>query len=100
MSRYKILLESTEPEPLDKIFITSPLNVTTTVRFLLSIDNKGGEKFTAEFTYNSASEFTVIPKTGILEPVIRYCLLKLGTAARTSTCRSPLWSTARRRRVD
>jgi hypothetical protein len=41
------------------------------VRFVLDSDTKGGEKFTAEFTYDSASEFTVIPKTGILNPMIK-----------------------------
>lgn len=70
-SRYKIQLESTEPEPLDTIEITSPLNLTSSVKFLLDSDIKTGEKFSAEFTYDSASEFTVIPKTGILNSMIK-----------------------------
>ena len=69
--RYRVQLEASEPEPLDTIQITSPLNITSTVRFMLDTDNKSGEKFTAEFTYDSASEFTVIPKTGILSSMIK-----------------------------
>ena len=38
---------------------------------MLDTDNKSGEKFTAEFTYDSASEFTVIPKSGILGSMIK-----------------------------
>lgn len=68
---YKVHLESTEPEPLDTILITSQLNETKSVRFMLDSDSKGGEKFSAEFTYDSASEFTVIPKSGVLENVMR-----------------------------
>lgn len=67
-SRYRIQLEATEPEPLDTIVITSPLNVTSSVRFTLDTDMKVGEKYTAEFTYDSASEFTVFPKSGIVAP--------------------------------
>lgn len=73
--RYKIQLEASEPEPLDTFEITSPLNITSSARFMLDSDTKG-EKFNAEFTYDSASEFTVIPKTGILNPMIKYEIVK------------------------
>lgn len=45
--------------------------MTSSVRFVLDSDTKGGEKFTAEFSYDSASEFTVIPKAGLLNPMIK-----------------------------
>jgi hypothetical protein len=38
---------------------------------MLDSDTKGGEKFTAEFSYDSASEFTVIPKAGVLNSMIK-----------------------------
>ena len=71
LTRYKIQLESTEPETLDLIEITSPLNVTSSVTFNLASEVKTGEKFTAEFTYDSAPEFTVIPKSGMLQSVVK-----------------------------
>lgn len=64
-------MESSEPEPLDTIKITSPLNITSSVTFNLTSEIKNGEKFTAEFTYDSAPEFTVIPKSGILQSIVK-----------------------------
>lgn len=69
--RYRIMLEATEPDTLDTIEIESPLNVTSSVKFNLGSNIKAGEKFTAEFTYDSASEFTVVPKSGTLISLVK-----------------------------
>jgi hypothetical protein len=66
-------LESTEPEIDDIILITSPLNMTSSVQFRLTNPNaKISSDFVAEFTHDSASEFSVYPKTGELLPASRY----------------------------
>ena len=70
--RFRIQLESTEPEVDDQILITSPLNTTSSVQFRLNNPNpKASSEFTAEFTHDSASEFSVYPKSGKLEPAVR-----------------------------
>lgn len=45
--------------------------MTSSVTFNLASEVKTGEKFTAEFTYDSAPEFTVIPKSGMLQSVVK-----------------------------
>lgn len=71
--RFKVKLESVEPPVLDKIVIESPLNVTSTAQFKLTNGNnlKMGSPFVAEFSHESASEFNVYPKKGILQPMIK-----------------------------
>lgn len=58
------------PEPDDTITISSPLNVTSQVQFKLNLNNIGlakySREFKAEFTPESATEFTVSPKLGNL----------------------------------
>ncbi len=66
--RFKLHLESTPPDPVDTIYITSPLNKTTSVSFRLANVTKKAADFTATFTPESDSEFTVLPKSGLLEP--------------------------------
>ena len=70
--RFKVNLESTEPDIDDVIVITSPLNTNSSVQFRLNNSNqKVSSDFIAEFTHDSASEFSVFPKSGKLEPIIR-----------------------------
>jgi len=66
--RYKLYLESTIPEPDDTIVITSPINKTSSVSFKLTNYTKYGAEFGAGFSAESDSEFTILPKAGILEP--------------------------------
>jgi hypothetical protein len=58
------------PEPDDTITISSSLNVTSQVQFKLNLNHVGLSKysreFRAEFTPESATEFTVGPKMGNL----------------------------------
>ncbi len=61
-------MESTTPDPDDTIVITSPLNKTSSISFKLTNYTKYGAEFTSGFTAESDSEFTVVPKSGILEP--------------------------------
>lgn len=70
--RFKVLAEALEPGTDDKIMITSPLNVTSSVQFKLTNSNgKYASDFVAEFSHDSASELTVFPRTGKLEPAVR-----------------------------
>jgi len=66
------LAEALEPPIDDKIMITSPLNVTSSVQFkLVNSSGKYASDFVAEFSHDSASELTVFPRTGKLEPATR-----------------------------
>jgi len=66
--KYKLYLESTMPDPDDTITITSAINKTSSVAFKLTNYNKQIAEFTSGFTSESDSEFTVLPKNGLLEP--------------------------------
>jgi len=48
--------------------ITSAINKTSSVSFKLNNYSKHAAEFTAAFTADSDTEFTVLPKNGILEP--------------------------------
>ena len=52
----------------DIITIQSPLHKTSSVSFRLTNHMKQPADFTAHFTYDSATEFNVHPKQGVLEP--------------------------------
>lgn len=66
------MVESLEPPIDDTVFITSPLNVTSSVQFkLYNSDQKRSSDFIAEFSHDSASELTVFPRSGKLEPSVR-----------------------------
>ena len=66
--KYRVNLESLEPEPDDVICIESPLNKTTSVSFRLSNKLKVFSYFQAYFSKDSDNDFSVSPKEGELEP--------------------------------
>jgi len=65
--KYKIHLESTTPDPDDTIYLTAPLGKTTSVAFRLTNITKMATEFQGDFTPESDSEFSVLPKTGLLD---------------------------------
>ncbi|EGR30900.1 hypothetical protein IMG5_121460 [Ichthyophthirius multifiliis] len=65
--RYFMSFEATEPEFDDTIIISSSLNKTQSVSFKLTNKSKQFASFTASFTSESDTEFTVFPKSGNLE---------------------------------
>jgi hypothetical protein len=66
--RYTAVLEATEPEIDDVIEIKSPLHKTSSVSFRLCNHTRMHAEFQAFFTHDSATEFSVYPKSGVLEP--------------------------------
>jgi hypothetical protein len=65
--KFKIYVESTLPDPDDTIFLTAPLGKTTSIAFRLTNITKSPTEFQADFTPESDSEFSIMPKTGILD---------------------------------
>eukprot|EP00828_Plagiopyla_frontata_P031468 TRINITY_DN41301_c0_g1_i2.p1 TRINITY_DN41301_c0_g1~~TRINITY_DN41301_c0_g1_i2.p1 ORF type:complete len:450 (-),score=29.10 TRINITY_DN41301_c0_g1_i2:51-1400(-) len=65
--KYKLQLESAEPDVDDIITIYSPLNKTASVSFKLTNRYKSTAQFTAFFSADSDPEFQVLPKTGELQ---------------------------------
>ena len=65
--RHKMKLISNTPPVLDIIKMESPLNITSTVQFVLNSGPNKSSKFQAGFSHDSASEFSVYPTTGVLE---------------------------------
>jgi hypothetical protein len=63
-----MFLEATEPDEDDIITIYSPLNKTSSVSFKLTNRFKTYAPFTAYFLPFSDPEFSVMPKSGELEP--------------------------------
>lgn len=66
--KFNVIFEALDPEMDDTILIQSPLHKTSSVSFKLSNHLKSMAEFTAFFTSDSASEFMVYPKSGLLEP--------------------------------
>lgn len=66
--KFNVLFEALEPEVDDVIVIQSPLHKTSSVSFRLTNHMKTVAEFNAFFTSDSAPEFVVYPKTGLLEP--------------------------------
>jgi len=66
--RFGAVFEATDPEVDDIIEIKSPLHKTSSVSFRLSNHTRTHAEFQAFFTHDSATEFSVYPKTGVLEP--------------------------------
>jgi len=66
--KFKLYLEATFPDPDDTILITSAINKTSSVSFKLNNYSKYAAEFNAAFTADSDTEFTVLPKSGVLEP--------------------------------
>ena len=61
-------MEATEPEEDDVIQIFSPINKTSSVSFRLANRFKTYSSFTAFFSPDSDPEFSIMPRTGELEP--------------------------------
>jgi len=59
--KFKLNMESLEPNSDDTIYIESPLNKTSSVSFKLINKIKEFSQFKAYFTKESDPEFTVIP---------------------------------------
>jgi hypothetical protein len=66
--KFNMVFEANDPEVDDVIVIQSPLQKTSSVSFKLTNHLKAYAEFTAFFTADSAAEFIVYPKTGLLEP--------------------------------
>lgn len=66
--KFNVLFEALEPEVDDVIIIQSPLHKTSSVSFRLTNHMKTFAEFSAFFTTDSAPEFVVYPKSGLLEP--------------------------------
>ena len=66
--KFNMVFESADPEVDDVITIQSPLQKTSSVSFKLTNHLKAFAEFTAYFTADSAAEFIVYPKSGLLEP--------------------------------
>ena len=64
---YNIILESTEPDPDDIIYIKSSLNKQAFVAFKLQNIFTKDAKFVAYFSHDSSSEFSVTPREGTLD---------------------------------
>ena len=63
-----MIFEALDPEVDDVIIIQSPLHKTSSVSFKLSNHMRTFAEFNSFFTPDSAPEFVVYPKTGLLEP--------------------------------
>lgn len=66
--KFNMVFEAVDPEVDDVIVIQSPLQKTSSVSFKLTNHLKAYAEFNAFFTADSAAEFIVYPKTGLLEP--------------------------------
>ena len=66
--KFNMVFEAIDPEVDDIIVIQSPLQKTSSVSFKLTNHLKAYAEFNAFFTADSAAEFLVYPKTGLLEP--------------------------------
>lgn len=66
--KFNVVFEALEPEVDDVILIQSPLHKTSSVSFKLNNHLKSHAEFTAFCTSDSAPEFVVQPKSGLLEP--------------------------------
>ena len=66
--KFNMIFESVDPECDDIIVIQSPLHKTSSVSFKLTNHMRTFAEFNAFFTPDSAPEFVVYPKTGLLEP--------------------------------
>ena len=64
---YNIILESTEPDPDDIIYIKSALGKQSFVAFKLQNIFTKDAKFIAYFSHDSSSEFSVSPREGTLD---------------------------------
>lgn len=66
--RFAATFEATEADVDDVIEIKSPLHKTSSVSFRLCNHTRTYADFDAFFTHDSATEFSVYPKKGVLEP--------------------------------
>jgi len=66
--KFNAIFEASEPEADDVIIINSPLQKTSSVSFKLTNYLRSYAEFQAFFTADSAAEFVIYPKSGMLEP--------------------------------
>jgi hypothetical protein len=66
--RFNAVFEATEADVDDVIEIKSPLHKTSSVSFRLCNHTRVYADFQAFFTHDSATEFSIYPKSGVLEP--------------------------------
>lgn len=66
--RFDVKLDVADPEVDDLIVIESPLNKAASVAFRLTNATPAYAEFEAYFAPESASEFTVSPTSGVLDP--------------------------------
>ena len=66
--KFNAIFEATDPEADDIIIIQSPLQKTSSVSFRLTNYLRSYAEFQAFFTADSAAEFGIYPKSGMLEP--------------------------------
>lgn len=66
--KFNAIFEALEPEVDDVILIQSPLHKTSSVSFKLTNHLRQFAEYHAFFTSDSAPEFVVYPKSGMLEP--------------------------------
>lgn len=69
--KFKAFAEATEPDEDDVLTIYSPMYVTNSVCFKLTNRFKYSATFAAYFTPDSDPEFSIMPKSGELDPVGR-----------------------------
>lgn len=66
--KFNMIFEALDPDVDDIIVIQSPLHKTSSVSFKLSNHMRTFAEFSSFFTPDSAPEFVVYPKNGLLEP--------------------------------
>ena len=66
--KYKLVLESTHPNVDDTIILSAAIHKTASVSFRLTNRQIKYSDFQARFSIDSDPEFSVSPKSGILEP--------------------------------
>lgn len=64
---FNLLLEALEPDPEDNLIVKSSLGKTSTFSFRLNNLFTRPANFITFFTHDSSSEFSILPKEGILE---------------------------------
>lgn len=69
--KFRVFLEATDPDEDDTLVIYSALNSTKSVSFKLTNRYKSFASFNAFFTPDSDPEFSIMPKSGDLEPLGR-----------------------------
>lgn len=69
--KFRVFLEATDPDEDDILTVYAPLSATRSISFKLTNKYKNFATFNAFFTPDSDPEFTIMPRTGELEPLGR-----------------------------